>query len=193
MAIMTAQQPLALVPAGAVEIGDVVALVEDQDGGRVFVRGELVFTWDVGDELGRRLAAVQLVRIKAARAVRVAQGFGVNPETLRRWQGTVTDAGVAALVSRRRGPKGPSRLTEEVVADIRARRRAGAALRAIAAAVGVCEASVRRALSKPKPAANKDASTNRAAGDQADQDQVAGLPVLPAPADRSGERAAARN
>jgi hypothetical protein len=190
MAIMTAQQPLALVPAGAVEIGDVVALVEDQDGGRVFVRGELVFAWDVGDELGRRLAAVQLVRIKAARAVRVAQGFGVNPETLRRWQGTVADAGVAALVSGRRGPKGPSRLTEEVVADIRARRRAGAALRAIAAAVGVCEASVRRALSKPKQAANKPA------GDQVDQaaalpDEPV-LPVLPDPADRSGERAAAR-
>src|SRR5674476_315123 len=129
MAIMTAQLPLTLVPAGAIEIGQVAALVEDEAGGRVFVRGELVFAWDAGDDLGRRLAAVQLVRIKGARAVRVAAGFGVNTETLRRWEGAVTDVGVAALVSGKRGPKGPSRLSQEVVADIRSRRRSGASLR----------------------------------------------------------------
>jgi len=132
MAIMTAQLPLTLVPAGAIEIGQVAALVEDAAGGRVFVRGELVFAWDAGDDLGRRLAAVQLVRIKGARAVRVAEGFGVTTETLRRWEGAVTDVGVAALGSGKRGPKGPSRLSQEVVADIRARRRSGASLRAIA-------------------------------------------------------------
>src|SRR5665647_3621656 len=121
MAIMTAQLPLMLVPAGAVEIGEVACLVEDEAGGRVFVRGELVFAWNAGDELGRRLAAVQLVAIKGARAVRVAQGFGVNTETLRRWDHAVTAAGVAALVPGKRGPKGPSRLSPEMVADIRAR------------------------------------------------------------------------
>src|SRR5450759_2301598 len=129
MAIMTAQLPLTLVPAGAVEIGQVACLVEDPAGGRVLAGGELVFAWDAGDELGRRLAAVQLVRIKGAQAVRVAQGFGVTTETLRRWEGAVTDVGVAALGSGKRGPKGPSRLSQEVVADIRARRRSGASLR----------------------------------------------------------------
>src|SRR5674476_1354074 len=93
MAIMTA-----LLPAGAVEIGQVACLVEDAAGGRVFVRGELVFAWDAGDDLGRRLAAVQLVRIKGARAVRVAEGFGVTTETLRRWEGAVP----AGLVPGRR-------------------------------------------------------------------------------------------
>src|SRR5664280_2589537 len=121
MAIMTAQLPLTLVPAGAVEIGQVAALVEDEAGGRVFAGGELVFAWDAGDDLGRRLAAVQLVRIKGARAVRVAEGFGVTTETLRRWEGAVTDVGVASLGSGKRGPKGPSRLSQEVVADIRGR------------------------------------------------------------------------
>lgn len=178
---MTAQQPLALVPADALEISEAVALVQDQDGGRVFIRGELVFAWDPGDELGRRLAAVQLVRIKAARAVQVAGGFGVNTETLRRWQGVVTDAGVAALAPSRRGPKGPSRLTHDLVADIAARRRAGASLRTIAKAVGVSAASVRRVLPKAEPEPAK-----------AEPDQGADLPVLPDPADRSGERAAAR-
>src|SRR5450759_2242498 len=130
MAIMTAQLPLMLVPAGAVEIGEVACLVEDEAGGRVFVRGELVFAWNAGDQLGRRLAAVQLVAIKGARAVRVAAGFGVNTETLRRWDNAMSQAGVVALVPGKRGPKGPSRLSHEVVADIRARRLGGASLRA---------------------------------------------------------------
>jgi hypothetical protein len=194
MAIMTAQLPLTLVPAGAIEIGQVAALLEDAAGGRVFVRGELVFAWDAGDDLGRRLAAVQLVRIKGARAVRIAEGFGVTTETLRRWEGAVTDVGVAALGSGKRGPKGPSRLSQEVVADIRARRRSGASLRTIAAAVGVSEATVRRAL--PAVSDRGDAGDARATGDCGDagtgQCAAVDLPVLPPPADRSGERAAAR-
>jgi len=211
MAIMTAQLPLTLVPAGAIEIGQVACLVEDAAGGRVFVRGELVFAWDAGDDLGRRLAAVQLVRIKGARAVRVAEGFGVNTETLRRWEGAVTDVGVAALVSGKRGPKDPSRLSQEVVADIRGRRRSGASLRAIAAAVGVSEATVRRALPAGSQAGSQgaatigdvDAASDRGDVDDACADDDSGdagtgefaaveLPVLPPPADRSGERAAAR-
>ena len=213
MAIMTAQLPLMLVPAGAVEIGEVACLVEDEAGGRVFVRGELVFAWNAGDELGRRLAAVQLVAIKGARAVRVAAGFGVNAETLRRWDNAMSQAGVVALVPGKRGPKGPSRLSHEVVADIRALRLGGASLRAIARAVGISEASVRRAV----PAARKQAVATitdvAAQGDQDDVDSVdddgdddvddrsddgagqcatACLPVLPPAADRSAERAAAR-
>src|SRR5674476_585920 len=84
MATMTAQLPLMLMPAGAVQIGEIAALVEDETGGRVFIRGELVFAWNAGDELGRRLAAVQLVAIKGARAVRVAEGVGVSEATVRR-------------------------------------------------------------------------------------------------------------
>ncbi|HEY5181146.1 MAG TPA: hypothetical protein VIJ07_15455 [Dermatophilaceae bacterium] len=202
---MTAQLPLTLVPAGAIEIGQVACLVQDVAGGRVFAGGELVFAWDAGDDLGRRLAAVQLVRIKGARAVRVAEGFGVNTETLRRWEGAVTDVGVAALGSGKRGPKGPSRLSQELVADIPARRRSGASLRAIAAAVGVSEATVRRALPSGRAAGSQGAATNGdvdqgddacAAGDSGDAGAgkfaAVDLPVLPAAADRSGDRAAAR-
>jgi hypothetical protein len=222
--VMTAQLPLSLVPhPDAILIGTAAALVEDQSGGRVFLHGELALAWDVEDQVCRRLAAVQLVRIKAAKAVQVAAGFGVDPDTLRRWGKALTGSGPAALVPARSGPKGPSRLTAAVVADIRARRRAGASLRAIAAAVQVSTDSVRRAL----PAAPKQPmATSTDVADQDDQDDVAGggdvddadsddrgdadsddvddadggdrgdagadLPVLPAPADRSGERAAAR-
>ena len=38
---MTAQTPLPLVPVGARPVGAAAAIVEDDDGGRVYVHGEL--------------------------------------------------------------------------------------------------------------------------------------------------------
>jgi transposase len=178
----------------------VAALVADGDGGRVFIRGELCNAWDAGDDLGRRLAAVQLVRIKAARAMQVATAFGVTTVTLWRWRKELDTAGAQGLAQDKRGPKGPSRLTPAVVADIASRRRGGASLRAIAAAVGVSTFSVRRALTEPtpEPEAAPEQATRTEEPQPQDQDQAAtdgdgdGLPLLPPPADRDGERAAAR-
>jgi hypothetical protein len=207
---MTAQLPLSLIPhPDAILIGAAAALVEDETGGRVFLHGELALAWDTDDQVCRRLAAVQLVRIKAAKAVQVAAAFGVDPDTLRRWVKAVNGAGPAALVAARSGPKGPSRLTAAVVADIRGRRAAGAGLRGIAAAVGVSTDSVRRALPPvpPKGATNDDvlgatsttaavtqapAVEHRAAQGDDPAPDLPVLPVLPAPADRAGERVAAR-
>jgi transposase-like protein len=191
--VMTTQPPLPMAAAaGGVSVGEAVALVQDDDGGRVFLRGELIYAWANGDVALRRLAAVNLTAIKAAHVADVAAAFGVGTVTLWRWRKELGASGMQGLASDKRGPKGPSRLTPEVVADIRGRRRGGASLRAIAAAVGVSEATVRRALSKAKQAADKAARTAQAAITAADQDQLADLPVLPDPADRSGERAAAR-
>jgi len=212
MGVMTTQQPLPLTPAGAVLIGDAAALVADDDGGRVFIRGELTFVWDAGDNLGMRLAAVQLVRTKAARALQVAAAFGITTVTLWRWRKELDATGVGGLAQDKRGPKGPSRLTPDVVVGIRSRRLGGASLRAIAAAVGVSTFSVRRALTEPTPEPAPEPATGieeappEAAGDgdgdaddgdaegtaSADEDAGGDLPVLPQAADRGAERAAAR-
>ena len=58
MAVMTVQPPLPLVPEDARPVGTAAAIVEDADGGRVFVHGNLVYAWDAGDAAGRRFAAV---------------------------------------------------------------------------------------------------------------------------------------
>jgi transposase len=167
----------------------VAALVADDDGGRVFIRGELCFVWDAGDEIGRRLAAVQLVRIKAASLIEVAAAFAVSTVTLWRWSRELDTSGAAGLASDKRGPRGPSRLTPELVADIRGRRNGGGTLQAVADAVGVSVTTVRRALAAP-------AAPTSAAPTREDQPQppaaAAELPVLPPPADRDAERAAAR-
>ena len=75
MAVMTVQPPLPLVPEDARPVGAAAAIVEDEDGGRVFVHGNLAYAWDAGDTAGRRLAAVSLVRIKAATQLEVAEAF----------------------------------------------------------------------------------------------------------------------
>ncbi len=186
MGVMTAQPPLPLTPSGGVPFGAVAALVQDEHGGRVFIRGELCFVWDDGDEAGRRLTAVQLVRIKAASGVDVATAFGVSVVTLWRWRKELNASGAAGLGWHKRGPKGPSLLSDDMAADIRARRSGGATLQAVADAVGVSVTTVRRALAAPATAgpARQEQDQSSAA--------VAGLPVLPTPADRDGERAAAR-
>lgn len=105
---MTAQPPLPIAPVVGVEIGAAVVLVEDADGGRVFLHGNLAYAWDDGDQTGRRLAAVQLVECRAASVVEVAAGFGVGTVTVWRWRQARTDGGVAGLVPARTGPRGPS-------------------------------------------------------------------------------------
>ena len=131
MTVMTAQPPLPLTPAGARSVGAAAAIVEDDDGGRVFVHGNLAYAWDDGDTAGRRFAAVSLIRINAATQLEVAEAFAVKPATVRRWDAQHADAGVAGLVPERKGPKRKSKLTGDTVAAIRRLREGGASYRAV--------------------------------------------------------------
>jgi len=67
--------------------------------GVVFVAGMATFAFDAGDEVGRRLAAVQLVTTDIASAVAVADGFGVSVETLWRWRRRFEVHGVGGLMA----------------------------------------------------------------------------------------------
>ncbi len=149
MARMLSQLPLPLLPAGAAEIAPGVGLAAGGDGsGLVTVHGLATFAWDAGDEAGRRLAAVQLVRLRAASQGQVAAAFGVDPATIWRWDQALAADGVAGLVPARRGPKGASKLTAQLVERIGELDAAGANLREIAAATGVSTFSVRNALGR---------------------------------------------
>lgn len=219
MRVMTAAPPLpfATDPAATL-VGEAAALVEDVDGGRVFLHGNLVYAWAPGEDALRRWSAVQLVRLKAAPVAEVADAFGVGPGTLWRWGQTLTESGVAALASDRRGPKGPHRLTPPVLARIHARAAEGATQTVIAAELGVSTTTVRRALAMPAPATETVTSDGEAltmlAGADAEGRQPGNaqagpaapvpagpgpvtpvtplLPVLPPAVDRTSERVAAR-
>ena len=207
MARMLTQLPLPLLPVDAREIAPGAGVVDSPDGGGVvWVHGLATFAWDAGDEAARRLAAVQLLQLKAAKQTQVAAAFGVIPLTLWRWQKDLAAGGVAALIPDRKGPQRPSRLTPQKVAEIRELDGRGMRKAAIAAAAGVSETSVRnvlRAAGAAQAAAREEAP---AAGEPADEppaeeapaeeapvDEPGGaLPVLPDPVPRDGERALAR-
>jgi transposase-like protein len=196
MAGMLTQLPLPLLPAGAAEIAPGVGLVTGDDGGGlVLVHGLATFAWDAGDEAGRRLAAVQLVRLRAVSQARAAAAFGVDPVTVWRWDQALAAGGVAGLVPARRGPKGASKLTPQLAARIRDLDAAGARLSEIAAATGVSTFSVRNALGRvvpggrPAAGAAEDSAGLDAGDDDAGQGAVA---VLPDPVPRDAERVLAR-
>src|SRR6267154_496646 len=132
MAGMLTQLPLALLPAGAEEIAPGVGVAAGAAGGLVTVHGLATFAWDAGDEAGRRLAAVQLVRVGAASQGQVAEAFGVDPGTIWRWDQALAAGGVAGLVPARRGPKGASKLTPQLAARVAALDATGATLSEIA-------------------------------------------------------------
>ena len=208
MGVMTAQPPLPVtVEEGAVAIGAAASLLEDDDGGRVFLHGQLIYAWDGGDAATLRFAAAKLADMKAASVADVAAAFGIDPGTLWLWRRDLKTSGVAGLVPEKRGPRGASKLTPDVVAEIRSRRTGGDPFRTIAAAVGVSIFSIHRALSmdtddgadttaaptgqsvtltRSKPARRDPEADSRLA--EPGQE----LPVLPAAVDRSGERADAR-
>jgi transposase len=191
---MLSQLPLPLLSAGAAEIAPCVGVLAGEDGGLVAVHGLATFAWDAGDEAGRRLAAVQLVRLRAASQGQVAEAFGVDPATIWRWDQALAADGVAGLVPSRRGPKGASKLTPELVERITGLDAAGATLRQIAAATGVSTFSVRNALGRvaagTRAAARAAEEDGPVTGDD-DAGQSA-VPVLPDPVPRDGERALAR-
>jgi transposase len=198
MAGMLTQLPLPLLPAGAAELAPGVGLVTGAaGGGLVSVHGLATFAWDAGDEAGRRLAAVQLVRLRAVSQAQAAVAFGVDPVTVWRWDQALAAGGVAGLVPARRGPKGASKLTPQLAARIAELDAAGKTLREIAAATGVSTFSVRNALGRVASAGQHAAadaaaeSAGLAAGDD-DAGQGAVVPVLPDPVPRDGERALAR-
>ena len=182
MVTVRSGQPLPLRPAGSVEIGPAACLVEDDEGGMTFIWGMASSYWKTGDVVGRRLAAVTLVATKAARHGEVAKAFGVDYDTLRIWRRAWEADGVAGLRPDKRGPKKPSKLTDELAQLICAARAEGKTLAQIAAGTGVSTDTVRRALSAETPV-----------GSDGDPDKVPGkaLEPLARPEARDAERALA--
>jgi transposase len=143
---MTGQVPLPLRPDGAIPIGEAACLVVDEQGGAVLVWGTLWWSWQAGDEAGRRLAAVQLAIAKIAKRVQIAAAFEVTPETVWRWCRDYERDGIGGLAPAKPGPKGAWKLTDDIVERIVTLDAQGLTQAAIAETVGVSSFSVRQVL-----------------------------------------------
>ncbi len=197
------EPPLPLSPRVSTRIGPGVDLVEDPvEGGAVWLHGMVSLCWEAGDEAGRRLAAVNLVKVGAASQRRVAEAFGVNEATVWRWRRGYDRDGVVGLVGAKRGPKGAWKLNDEVVAEIVTLHGRGELGRAIARQVGVDEKSVRKVIASqaaattPAPAAGDtpDGGYDNEPGEtDGVGDEVEGeLELLARPEVRTADRQAAR-
>jgi hypothetical protein len=142
------QPVLPLLPARARSIGPSAGLVQGPDGCVVFVFGMATFRYAATDEVGRRLAAVQLVGSKIATSIKVVSAFEITTVTLWRWGQDFTAGGVAGLVRERTGPRGPNKLTAALAARIVGLDGSGLSLRQIAARTAVSTATVRVALGR---------------------------------------------
>jgi transposase-like protein len=186
-------QQLPLAPAGSVVVAPGVDLLEVDAGGVVCVWGRATSCWDADDVAGRRLAAVLTVETGAAGHGEVAAAFAVTPVTLRSWRRAYAAGGVAALAPAKRGPSGPSKLTEDKLKAIATARASGASMDEVARSVGVSLNSVSRALRGMAPAAKAALETSRGPTSTAlvPAPSTALVP-LAAPLPRDLERQAAR-
>src|ERR1039458_6954616 len=197
MAVRLMQAPLPWLPEGATEIAPGVGLASGDDGsGTEWVHGMATFCWEAGDDASRRLAAVQLAELKAATQKQVAAGFGTDAVTVWRWADAYRRDGLAGLLPEPKGPRGPSKLTPELTAEIRELRGQGLSQAAVAARCGVSSFAVRTALGTVGSRAALAAAGAEPAGQEAraggDGREQEALPVLPDPVPRDGERALAR-
>src|ERR1039458_1366664 len=76
------QPVLPPIPTQARSIGPSAGLLEGPGGGVVFIFGLATFSYGPADEVGRRLAAGQLVGTKIATSQEVAAAFSVSGVTL---------------------------------------------------------------------------------------------------------------
>ena len=182
-------QPLPLVPTGSVVVADGVSLLEDEEGaGTVFIWGQATWTWDGSDLGARRLAAVQLVNSGAASQRQVAVAFGANETTVWRWRSDYKAGGLVQLLPQRKGPKRPSKLTDEKRAEIVQLRSSGLTKPEVAARTGLSTQSVRRATLGIALVPSADPEV----GSPTSATPSNNLVPLNPPIERTGEREAAR-
>jgi hypothetical protein len=189
------QPVLPLQPAQARSIGPSAGLLEGPGGGVVFIFGLATFSYGPADEVGRRLAAVQLVAARIATSHEVAAAFSVSGVTLWTWRRDFAAGGVLALVRGRTGPKGPIKLTASLTARIAGLDATGASLLKIAALTGVSTATVRVALGRVTPREQVPVEPDVDVDEPKDcvSAEAADLVVLALPEPRTIERVAARS
>ncbi len=149
MSVLGEQTALPVAPPSAVQISPSVAVLDGPDGGMVLVNGFAAYCWDRGDDVFRRLAAVGASRLPDVTDVAVAAAFSTSTVSLWRWRRSAEADGPAALIRRRPGPRGPSKLTPALRTEVDTLRTRGASIAVIAERLGVSTFTVRAALGRP--------------------------------------------
>jgi hypothetical protein len=107
-------------------------VIDVQDHRNVFLNGHLTARYACEDKGTERIIATQLAEVLSLSDRRIADAFGMHAVTLSRYAGQVRSGGAAALMPRKTGPKGPSKMTTRLQERCRGLRQEGLSFRDIA-------------------------------------------------------------
>jgi hypothetical protein len=146
---MVWQGELALLPSGSEIIGERLAYCRSQEGVTFFNPGGPILHVRNGDAEGIRVAAVVLANPEVSGGVKVAvlaQALGVERTLIWRARRRAETEGIAALATRKSGPRSAHKLVGERLRSAQRQLDRGLGNTAVAAAVGVSEGAIRKAL-----------------------------------------------
>jgi len=107
-------------------------VIDVQDRRSVFLNGHLTARYACDDKGTERIIATQLAEVLSVSDRKIAAAFGIHAVTLSRYAGQVRSGGAAALMPRKTGPKGPSKMTTRLEKRCRSLRQEGLSFRDIA-------------------------------------------------------------
>jgi len=139
---------LPLLPPDARAVSRDLAVLLDDTRLVVFNASGQIYSCLRDDREGMRLAAAMFSSLKLATPTALARALEMSPETVFRHRRRFTEGGVASVRSKKRGPKGRSKLTGEVCARVQRRLDEGWSIRRVADEVGVVEGTLRHALKR---------------------------------------------
>lgn len=99
-------------------IGKQLTLLEGDGTRAVFLRSAAIHVYEADDKEAEAACIATLSRAGLASDVDIASAFGVHRNTVGRLARRFESQGLAAVVPAKRGPKGPSKVTPEVLAII---------------------------------------------------------------------------
>jgi len=181
---LASQEPSFAVPP----LLDVSHVADDEI---VHVGATPIAQYPAADVTMRRHVMVQLAEAGRISGLHIAERFQVTPVYVSLLRGRFRAEGSRALVAKRRGPKGPMKVTADLKGRVRALRAARLSYRAIAAALGhVSHQTVRRILAQaeaqqpPLPQVDTEAEPEKSPSPSAarvarDEVAVAGPELVP--------------
>ena len=108
-------------------------VIDAADQRVVRVKGHEIACYRRDDRASERVVATQLAETLPMDACDIASTFGMHAVTLSRYRRQVREGGGRALMPRKTGPKGPTKVTPHLIGRIEKLRDEGLSYRAIAA------------------------------------------------------------
>jgi DNA-binding MarR family transcriptional regulator len=106
---------LPLIPQGATPINQRVSVFRDEDSWTYFIGAYPVYSHRSGDQKTFRFVSSQLIQSGAARQMEIQRAFGVSKSSVIRSLKRLQRAGAGGFFSQRRGSRGGTVLTAEVL------------------------------------------------------------------------------